>query len=101
MHVKLAAGPQGNKRAPSERAFGVVAGGQRRTVFRMRISNQRKERVSLHGWWRRLPQLLENRRRQINQACDSTDTLTTKTIAGKFEDQGHVDRSVVKKNTVG
>jgi hypothetical protein len=57
--------------------------------------------VSLHGWWRRLPQPLKNGWRQIDQACNSIDTLTAKTIAGKFEDQGYVDRSVVKKNTVG
>jgi len=42
-HVELAATAEGNEGAPAERAFGVVAGGKRRTVFRVRISDQREE----------------------------------------------------------
>src|SRR2546428_4077283 len=38
--------------------------------------------------------------RQIHQARRGIDTLADKTIAGKFEEQGYVDGSVVKENTV-
>ena len=66
----------------------------------MRVSNQRKKRTALHGRRRRLPQRFENCWRQIHKARRGIDTLGGKTIARKFEEQGHVDSSVVKENTV-
>src|SRR5216683_7239464 len=79
----------------------MVAGGKRRTDSWVRVSNLREERTALNGRRRRLPQRFENGRRQIHQARSSTDTPADKTIPGKFKEQGHVDGSVVKENTVG
>src|SRR5207253_2816410 len=98
---KLVTDAQGSKRAPPERAFGVVAGGKRRTVSGVRISNQREQRTALHSRRRRLPQRVEKGRRQIHQARRGLDALADKTLAGKFEEQGYVDGSVVKENAVG
>ena len=66
----------------------------------MWVSNQGEQRTALHGRRRRLPQPFENCWRQIHQARRGIDTLADKTIAGKFDEQGHVDGSVVKENTV-
>ena len=79
----------------------MVAGGKRSTVSWARVSNQREERTALHGRRRRLPQRFEKGWRQIHQTRRGIDTLTNETIAGKFEEQGHVDGNVVKENTVG
>ena len=79
----------------------MVAGGKRRTVSGVRISNQREQRTALHSRRRRLPQRVEKGRRQIHQARRGLDALADKTLAGKFEEQGYVDGSVVKENAVG
>ena len=100
-HVKLVGVAEGNESAPAKGAFGVVAGGKRRSAFRVGISNQREERTALHGQGRSLAERVDQGWRQVHQACGGVHTLAGRTIAGKFQEQGHMDRRIVKENAVG